>query len=143
MLDNAPPHSTCNRCPSTRALRLALLLLWAVALAYLSLAPDVKAPSGALGWDKMNHFAAYAVLSLLLIRALLAWRAVPIRLLVVVWATCVAYGALIEGLQWLMALGRTWEWGDILANALGALVACVVFRLALRRFSQTNEHRSP
>ena len=88
MLDNAPPHSTRNRCLSTRALRLAVLLLWAAALAYLSLAPDVKAPSGALGWDKLNHFAAYAVLAVLLIRALLAWRAVTIRLLAVVWASC-------------------------------------------------------
>lgn len=143
MLDNVPPHSTCNRCLSTRALRLAALLLWAAALVYLSLNPDVKAPSGALGWDKLNHFAAYAVLAVLLIRALLAWRAVTIRLLAVVWASCVAYGALIEGLQWLMALGRTWEWGDMLANALGALVMCVVFRLALRRFSLANDHRSP
>jgi len=126
-----------------RYLRSTALLLWATALAYLSLAPDVKAPPGALGWDKLNHFAAYAVLALLLMRVLLARRKATIRLLVIAWAACAAYGALLEGLQWLMGIGRQWEVGDLLANGLGALVSCVVFCLIAGRCSQANDHRSP
>jgi len=119
--------------------RLALLLMWASALALLSLASDVKTPSGLLGWDKFNHFAAYAVLALLLIRFLAASDKTSIRWLVVSWLACAAYGLLLESLQWLMGIGRQWELGDLLANALGALSACVIFRHIAGRISKSND----
>lgn len=122
-----------------RILRLFTLLLWAFALAFLSLVPEVEAPAGLQLWDKFNHFAAYAVLTLLLIRTLSAWRSHSDRLLTVAWLACAAYGMLIEGLQWAMGVGRQWEFGDLLANALGALAACVVFRLISVRSSVVND----
>ena len=129
--------------PSTLALRLGALLLWAAALVYLSLAPNVTVPSAAFGWDKLNHAAAYAVLAGLLILTLLARQAASTRLLAGAWAACFAYGLLLEGLQELMGLGRTFEWGDLLANGLGALATCVVFCLIAGRSSQANVQRSP
>ena len=115
-----------NRWPFT--LRLVVLLAWAAIIALLSLSANVKVPSGVFGWDKFNHFAAYALLSLLLIHTLQARRHPSARLLAVSWLICVVYGLLLEGLQWFMETGRQAEAGDLLANALGALAACVVFR---------------
>lgn len=120
---------------AARFLRLAALLLWASALLYFSLSAAIRPPSGLLGWDKLNHFAAYAVLALLLIRVLTTCRPPTLRLLTVVWVACFAYGLVIEGLQWAMGVGRQFESGDLLANGLGALV-CVIFCLVLGRFSR-------
>lgn len=120
-------------------LRLTALAIWAFVLAFFSLTPDIKTPSGPLNWDKFNHFAAYAVLTLLLIRTLTARGNVSIRLLGVSWLACAVYGLLLESLQWVMAAGRQWEVADLLANGLGALVACVIFRHAVGRFSRSND----
>jgi VanZ family protein len=122
-VDNSP---SLNRWPFT--LRLVALLAWAAIIALLSLPANVKVPSGVFGWDKFNHFAAYALLSLLLIHTLQARRHPSALLLAVSWLICVVYGLLLEGLQWFMETGRQAEAGDLLANALGALAACVVFR---------------
>jgi VanZ family protein len=46
------------------------------------------------------------------------------------------YGLLLEVLQGLMPCGRTADWGDLLANALGVLCACALFRHTLRRCSK-------
>jgi len=115
-----------KRLPFT--LRLVALLAWVVIIAWLSLSANVKVPPGVFGWDKFNHFAAYALLSLLLIHTLQARRHPSARLLAVSWLICVVYGLLLEGLQWFMETGRQAEAGDLLANALGALAVCVVFR---------------
>jgi len=123
-----------KRLPFT--LRLVALLAWVVIIAWLSLSANVKVPPGVFGWDKFNHFAAYALLSLLLIHTLQARRHPSARLLAVSWLICVVYGLLLEGLQWMMKTGRQAEAGDLLANALGALAACVVFRHFLGRSFQ-------
>lgn len=118
---------------------LAALLIWLSILTFLSLASDVKAPPGLFDWDKFNHFAAYAFLALLLNLTLTAWSIATTRLLTVSWIVSAAYGLLLEGLQWSMGLGRQWELGDLLANALGALTACVLFRHTVGRFLKANE----
>ena len=107
-------------------IRLIPLLLWAAALAYLSLAPSVRAPSGLLGWDKLNHFAAYAVLAALLLFTLAARVTLGGRMLLVAWFTAFGYGLLLEALQGAMAVGRRWELFDLSANGLGALTACLL-----------------
>jgi len=108
-------------------LRLTALTLWVAALAYLSLAPEVVAPGGVRIWDKFSHSAAYAVLAVLLIRALVVRWPVDSRRLFTAWLLCFGYGLLLEGLQGWMALGRQFEAGDLLANALGALAGCALF----------------
>jgi len=136
-----PPRSEDNSAVNRIKfwLRLTALLTWAFALAFFSLVPNIRTPSGPLSWDKFNHFAAYAVLALLLIRALTARYKVSLRLLGVSWLACAVYGLLLEGLQWLMGVGRQWEPRDLLANALGALVVCVIFRHIGMKSSVINE----
>ena len=131
------PHATSGRL--ARLLLLMALLLWTLALTFLSLSPHVNAPAGMQFSDKFNHFVAYAVLTLLLIWTLSVWRSHSGRLLTVAWLTCTAFGALLEGLQWAMGVGRQWEFGDLLANTLGALAACVLFRHIARRNLFTND----
>ena len=131
----SPAHSS----PSP-SIRLIPLLLWVAALAYLSLAANVKAPSGPLGWDKLNHFLAYAVLAALLLFALSARRAISGRSLLVAWFASFGYGLLLELLQWAMAAGRCFELADLFANGFGALVvclSCVLFRHGRRIASQS------
>lgn len=140
------PMAVCSRAPSDsrhrpvpRSLRLLALTGWAGTLAYFSLAAGVKVPGEFMGWDKLNHFAAYAILVLLLAWTMTAWFRGSCRLLVVAWGLAVAYGLLLESLQWLMASGRQWETGDLLANALGAFSGCVVFCLIGRRSWLAND----
>ena len=112
--------------PFIDLLRMAALLVWAVMLAYLSLASGVRALPGPLGWDKLNHFAAYGLLAFLAVPVIPKGRRFSRRLLGGVWFGCFAYGALLETLQWGMASGRRWELADLAANALGALAACLL-----------------
>ncbi len=117
--------------PSDRSIRnlcFAALLAWSLGLAVLSLAPEVQVPGGLQGGDKLSHVAGYAVLALLLLRCRTLFFENSVRLRFCAWLACFAYGLLLEALQWLMAAGRTWELGDLLANGCGALVGCVLFR---------------
>lgn len=116
-------------------LRIMPLCLWSGALTWVSLAREVSAPGGVQIWDKFSHFAAYTVLAVLLIRTLQLRRQTDARQLFTAWLMCVGYGLLLEGLQGWMALGRQFEAGDLLANALGALAGCALFcRNAVRAF---------
>jgi len=79
-------------------------------------------------WDKAEHFIAYFGLTLL---ASLAWG---LRWsLVWVFVAMVALGGVLEILQ--SFVGRDAEWGDFLANDLGALagLGVAVFYLAIPR----------
>ncbi|PQO24613.1 VanZ family protein [Rhodobacteraceae bacterium WD3A24] len=95
---------------SLRTATVATALLAAV-IALLTLSPS-NAPPGASGLDKVAHFVAFGALAfpLAAARPRLFWP-------VVLGAT--AYGGLIEVIQPLV--GRGAEWGDLAADAAGAL----------------------
>ena len=112
--------------PTTKTIALLALLLsgdhravrlWRVTLAlllcavtYLALIP-APPPQVSLGWDKLNHFSAFATLAGLAFLSFAgAWLRIAVALL--------SYGALIEVLQSFTPT-RTAEWGDLLADALG------------------------
>jgi VanZ family protein len=128
-LQQAHNHSRANR-----IVRLAGLSVWVTVLTYLSLVPSSAVPSALPDWDKLNHFAAYAVLAWLLLWTLTAWHAPSVRLLTWSWIACSAFGLCLEVLQGTMAFGRQFEGGDLLANAIGALSACVLFRHIMQRY---------
>jgi VanZ family protein len=103
---------------------------WLAGIAVLSLSP-VLPTAASLVSDKIEHFAAYALLSLL---AILGWRHV-----VPAWHLALAaavFGLLMEFLQ-AFAPGRSPEWLDLLANSTGAVIglasAWAIIRLAGRQ----------
>ncbi len=64
--------------------------------------------------DKLHHAAGYAALMFWIVGMLRpAWY-------LVAWAAVVTLGGSVELVQALMGLGRHADWGDFLANLLGA-----------------------
>lgn len=85
----------------------------AALIALVCLLPGNKLPQVGLS-DKIKHAMAFAGLAF--------WFGSVIvrRDLVAVALAVVAFGGLIEIAQGLMGLGREAEWGDLVADALGA-----------------------
>jgi VanZ family protein len=117
-------------------------LLWAVVIFVLSSIPGSSYPRASFpGADKIAHFFLYATMGALCARALLLRRtaaatATPLRTRLLVLAGAVAlatfYGVSDE-LHQLLVPGRSADWRDALADAVGALAGGVV---ALRVWSQ-------
>ncbi len=88
---------------------LTILILW------LALMPASSAPSG-LGWDKLNHAGAIAAATGLAYLSLQSRK----------WAAAAAFlygtslGILIEILQATLTTSRAAEWGDVVADLIGA-----------------------
>jgi VanZ family protein len=93
------------------------------------LTPNPPRLEGPFLWDKLDHFIAYFGLALL---ATLAWGLQ--RSLAWIFLGVLMLGAGLEGLQALV--GRDAEWGDMLANSLGAtagLTLAVLYLVIPRR----------
>ena len=98
---------------------------------YLALTPGPSAPPRILGIDKIEHFAAFAVLAIL---ARGAWSDVR------PWGIGVSlliYGVLIETIQAAPILMRTASVGDViadLAGILGGLLAVTLWQKFTSRY---------
>lgn len=133
------PHQSFN---FNDLLRLALPILWAGIICWLSLTstPPQLIP-GVLGWDKLQHAVAYALLSILVAQYLHiythSWKTVFYA-----GFLAILYGGLMEVLQLMMQTGRFAEWWDLVADIIGALAGCVIFRQAsvvISRYHARNE----
>lgn len=122
--------------PGTGRWRLLFMLL-AAAVGVLSLMPSPPQQAG-LGWDKLDHLAAFAALALC---ALLGWRGGRAARLAVL-LVLMAYGAAIEVLQMLVP-NRQAEWGDLLADALGIGLGALFALWWLRRRPPAARPQSP
>lgn len=105
-------HTFVPKLLTARTWRAILVILWMV-VSYLALTPSPKNGPD-LGWDKLNHVSAFVAL------AFAAWlgfagsqRSQRLWMLVLL-----AYGGAIEILQ-LYVPGRSCEWADLLADAVG------------------------
>ena len=110
---------------ASRAWKIVLLVLIGI-VCYLTLTPKPP-PSIDFGWDKLNHLAAFAALGFA------SWLGYPEswRRRSFVLFAMVALGGLIEVLQ-LYVPGRSSEWGDLLADAIGVGAGAVIAMLLLR-----------
>ena len=97
---------------------LTLLILW------LALMPAASAPSG-LGWDKLNHAGAIAVVTALAYFSLQPCR----RALAWAFLYGTSLGILIEVLQGTMTTSRAAEWGDVAADLIGAGSAWITIQI--------------
>ncbi len=104
---------------------LVLALLTTLVVIYLSLGNGLQLQSSWLqfaGVDKVQHFAAYAVLGVL-------WGAAIARRLhwQLLWVALFVLGAVLELCQWAFYPNRYFEFADMLANGVGAGVGCYFF----------------
>ena len=110
--------------------RVGKVMFWPalIVVAWGELTPHPPRLAGPFQWDKLDHFIAYFGLSLL---ATLAWGLR--RSLVWVFLAVVALGGSLEIIQ--SFVGRDAEWGDFLANDLGAMLglALAIAYLAVPR----------
>ena len=125
------------------AVRLALPILWACAICWLSLTSNPPQISGVLGWDKLRDAVAYALLTILVAQYLYIHYADIWK--VGLYAVCFAvlYGGLIEILQLVLQTGRSAEWWDLVADTVGSVAGCVIFRQAAVMRSQHHDQNDP
>jgi len=105
--------------------RLILLAAWVTLILWLTLTPSPPRMTGVLGWDKLQHAGAFAVMALLA-----GWFFQPL-----VWHPiqgwcwgglfAVFFGVFIEVLQGTLTTTRSADWRDLLADLLGAGVVCL------------------
>jgi len=108
------------------------VLAIAAVVCYFSLFDAVSAPPDATPWwDKRIHLTGYAALSLATAYATVGWRDGSVRRALAVPAAVVGYGVLIELAQAPLD-GRYASLGDVIANAVGALIALVWYRIERR-----------
>lgn len=114
-------------------------LLWLAVITWLSVMPNMQLPNVKFfAPDKLGHAGAYGLLSGLLLWGFArAETAKGVRLGTRetggILAFAAAYGVLMEFVQYAFVPGRYYEYGDMLANASGAVLGWLAFRLFSRR----------
>ena len=103
-----------------------IIALATVSLIRLNNLPDVGVSFG----DKIFHFLAYALLTLLCFATLsLTFSMEKTRAILIAGVFAIIFGILIEVLQDTMTEFRALDVYDVLANSLGALLASVILFL--------------
>jgi len=98
------------------------------AITVLALLPGPAAPPRLLGIDKLEHAAAFLVLTLL---AAFGWRGLPLWFISLAMIT---HGLVIELIQGSPILQRTASFADIVADAIGIALALILsWLLGLRK----------
>lgn len=82
-------------------------------ISFVALLPGAQGRPTLIGWDKLDHIASFAALTLL---ARTGW---PDRRRWIPAAALFAYGVALELLQGTELVGRTASLADLAANALG------------------------
>lgn len=121
-------HKNDKKKPVVFVIRLSVPLLWASTLFCLSLTSSPPQIPGVLGWDKLLHAGVYGVFTVLIAQFLFY---IPVHSRNPWWEAglvALVCGALLEILQLLSGTGRTAEWWDLFADAVGILLAYLIFR---------------
>ena len=109
-------------------LPFAVILVIFVGTCLLTPANVPNMPDG-IAWDKLVHFGMFFTLSAVSLFAYYKIRSdKPIMSWWLFWGFVipVLYGGIIELLQKYVFTYRGAEWGDVVANTLGSLVACIL-----------------
>ena len=130
-----------NSNTAEKIIRLFAPLAWASIILWLSLISSPPQLPGILGWDKLLHAGAYGLLTLLIAQYLLSLSLSPGKICWYAGLAAVSYGALLEVLQMLAQTGRTAEWWDLFADAVGAFLGCVLFSQMLGVVCKRHEHQ--
>jgi VanZ family protein len=120
---------------------MRILSIYLVILAFLSINPWLRPDSGqaisTIAWDKIDHAAAYCLLSLIFMSA---YRYYKKRWLVslIVLLTSPLVGILFEYCQLWFTSTRQFSYYDAVANAFGAVLGVALF-WCYRLFAKVNE----
>jgi VanZ family protein len=112
-----------------------LLAVLATIVALLALMP-APPPQADLGWDKLNHAAAFAAMGWC---AVFGWRDARAVLPAVLLAL-LAFGGAIELLQ-LLVPTRSAEWADWLADGVGIAAGTLLALASLRAMRSAQSSR--
>lgn len=111
-------------------------IAWALTLFVLSSIPDIPSPIHLGTWDdKLQHFAAYAILGALVLRATAIDSRLPNgRNFMMTFALCTFFGATDEVHQYFVP-GRFMEFNDFVADAAGVVAGALVYLWLCKRRS--------
>jgi len=119
-------------------------ICWGILIVYFSLMPGNEVPSLLKNMqDAGLHFAIYAIFGLLLYLAATAFQLQPISnsLALIIFAFGSLLGFIIEILQEQMIDGRTFEWGDVVANMAGCSVVFLMNVFARKKSTKTTDSK--
>lgn len=108
----------------------AMLVVASAAIIYGTLFPaEMIVKSELWSFDKVIHMVGFGGLTALIWLHLkrIGSSGRPLDVWALVWG--IGAGALIELLQYLMPVNRSAEWGDLLADAVGSILAVVILRV--------------
>lgn len=106
-------------------------IVWTLVIFGLSIMPGVNLPESwadLLAWDKLAHCFVYGVQVYLLLLGLLHAGRLNSSTTLGVFIFSVAFGALMELIQFAFFPGRYFELLDILANTIGSIFGWLAFR---------------
>lgn len=86
--------------------------------------------------DKAVHFGLFFIQTLLIVFAFYKRKQLRFKIMLITTISVILYGMLMELLQMVMRLGRSADWDDVLANALGAVFALLLYFVFYRSLLQ-------
>jgi VanZ family protein len=122
-----------------KALKYWRSSVWTVIIILATTLPSSSIPKSSLlqipHFDKLVHFVLFFVLALLILserNSLRQQGKLTNRAIVFALSISIAYGLIIELLQYFLLPTRSGSLYDFMANVLGAIMAVVLYRLANR-----------
>lgn len=114
-------------------LRKTVALVYLFVIAFLSLVPSGNIPEIPLfpGADKLVHICMYLGLSFLACWAYVG-DFIRLRCMYTLLAAVFMYGVLMEILQRTMQNGRSFDFKDMVANLVGAIIGLLIYRYMVR-----------
>lgn len=110
-----------------RRLYSLLLSVWGGAILFFTLAPSPQEQAPLFpGWDKVEHALGFGGLAWLTGRFLIVYGKCVRRCWLWAFSAAVMYGALIEVAQATLTTSRKAEFGDLVADAVGAGLVCLI-----------------
>ena len=111
-------------------------IVWASVIAFLSLTASSNLPK--LDWDflapdKFGHFSVYAILNIACLWGVFKQKSENKHTYICTTIFAAAYGVFMEYMQYFLTPDRQFEYPDMLANALGALLGLVLFHFFIKR----------
>jgi VanZ family protein len=107
-----------------------VLLAWTAMVVYLTLSPsDFLPETSLLGYDKLGHFGMFGGWTGLIGLLVVFYMRRESSSLWPIWVAGMLFSLAIELAQWGLPLGRSAEWADMVANALGCTAATGIIML--------------